>query len=140
MDSDGSFEEWQQSSKYHRSNHTLERPNLAQKRKNPNDTDACNRTFLIKRPRVDGPMEIDMEIENEPSIQKGNINEATNPQIEDEDEIEENNDMVKSIEETQASIEAKGIKDVSTSKEVNVAKKVKAANEIDLVDDCLVST
>ncbi|XP_055301689.1 zinc finger protein 169-like [Sitodiplosis mosellana] len=89
MDSDGSFVEWKQSTGYNRQNHTPERPSVAQKRKKPDELDASNRTFIVKRPRIDGRigMELDEEVDREPVVEEEKIDEAIDPQIEQNDEI-----------------------------------------------------
>lgn len=89
MDSDGSFVEWQHSTGYYRGNYTTEKPNQAQKRKHSDDIDANNRKLSIKRPRFDGSIAMNVEVDAVSGVEKEKIAEVTYTHIDGTDETEE---------------------------------------------------
>lgn len=97
MDSDGSFMEWKQSSRYNYWNRTPHRPIEVQKRKNPDEVDASNRTFSVKRRRIDGQNEIEAEPEMDENIEKQKVDYSTDPQIELDDTIAEAVETTKEV-------------------------------------------
>lgn len=98
MDSDGSFMEWKQSSRYNCWNRTPQGPSVAQKRKNPDELDVSNRTFSVKRRRIDGQNEIEIESEMDENVEEQKVDDSTNPQIERVDEIAEAVETTKEAE------------------------------------------
>lgn len=88
MDSDGSFMEWKQSSRYNW-NHAPHTPSVAEKRKIPDELDARNRTFSVKRRRIDEQNEFEMRTEIDQNVEVQKVDASTVPQIEQDDEIAE---------------------------------------------------
>lgn len=98
MDSDGSFMEWKRSSRDNCWNRTPQRPSVAQKRKKPDELDVSNRTFSVKRRRIDGQNVIEMESEIDENVEEQAVDDSTYPQIERDDEIPEAVETTKEAE------------------------------------------
>lgn len=88
-DSDGSFVEWQRSTGYYRENDTNEKPNQAQKRKHSDEADAINRKLSVKRPRFDGSIGTNVEVEVVSDVEAEKITEVTYTHVDGNNGIEE---------------------------------------------------
>lgn len=131
MDSDGSFVEWQQSTEYYERDYTPKRPNVPQKRKKPDELDVSNQTFVVKRPRFDERLEMDVAIENDSGAEENKTDETSNRQSNCTPAKNQNY----TVEVIDKANESDSSKENETPAEVESTKEVEAQN-----DECLVST